>query len=177
MPKPWTFDETKALIQHAGDMPVSEIAAMLNRGQHDVRRRASVAGVRLHHRRAATVTCPSCLRERTRLARGSEVCRVCATRERAEANRREFDRIYASAPASVRSTVGRWFGVKGNYAKPRGKPPTPRLSGMSDAMRARAIEGYVASVERWELAAATRCYANSRRRLSRLRAAIKDSRV
>lgn len=169
MPRPWTFEERKFVIQHARLTPVVEMAVALGRRQHDIRREASLMGVRLRRERRSIVFCPGCSQGRTRLVGGKGVCRVCNVRALEARARAEIARELLGAPLEVRSGFGRFEGVRGNSKPMPPKPAAPAIHGKPPSVQQALWDGYLAEVEEWEYVAARRKYDAKRKQLCRLR--------
>ena len=176
MPKRWDEIEVRYLIKHAGRDTVADIASVLSRSHHDVRRECAIRGLNARAPRSAMVECPSCGKPRTRMARGLGVCRVCATESATRRTETMIALELASAPASVRAEYGRFMSRKGRFADPPAWPVLPGTSRMTPAERQRAYDAHDAAIERCEWIEARREYDAARARLHRLRVAMNGGR-
>ena len=175
MPRPWSDIEVSYLIKHAGRDTVTDIASVLSRSRHDVRREASIRGLNVACPRSALVICPSCGRGRTRLYE-SGICPVCATREATAMTRMRISMELAVTPPEIRRDFGRFVGQRGPIKPPPRRPRQPSTLGMRPEQKVRAMDVYLAAVEQWELVLARREYDAERQRLHRLRVAIGERR-
>lgn len=172
MPRRWDETEVRYLIKHAGRDTVTDIAAVLSRQRHDVRRECAVRGLNASTPRSSLFRCPECGSRRARRTRSRDVCRVCTVNEAVKRTETRIALELAAAPAAIRGRFGSFCGVRGPAAPPPRMPSKPSTVGMTPTQAVAAIDKWLAEVEAVELAAAFRRYAAARQQLHRLRVAI-----
>lgn len=176
IPRTWDEIEVRYLIKHAGRDTVHDIASVLERSRHDVRRECAIRGLNARAPKSALTICPSCGKARTRLVPEIGACRVCACREYTSRAETRIALELASAPLSVRGDYGRFLGKRGGMAPPPRRPLMPRTVGMTPKERQMAEDEYDAAMEQVELIVARREYDAARQQLHRLRVALNDRR-
>lgn len=160
------------LIKHAGRDTVTDIATVLERQRHDVRREAARRGLNVRLARSSLSMCPVCCQPRSVLDVDG-VCRVCNLGEFTRTVEMRIAMELSAAPADARHRLGGLF-MRGDWhgdAPPH--PKLPKTAGMSLRQRQRAMDDHARRVEARELLIARREYDAARQRLHRLREAMR----
>lgn len=176
IPRTWDDLEVKYLIKHAGRDTVHDIASVLERSRHDVRRECAIRGLNARAPKSALTICPSCGKARTGMSRLSGLCRVCTVDVNIRRTKAMIALELASALPEFKREHGHLFEPRVARAQPVPRPHMPRTATLSPAERQRVEDEYDAAIEQVELVEARREYTAVRVRLYRLRVALNDRR-
>lgn len=152
--RPWTTDEERYLVEHAGIDTVRSICRELRRSRRSVEAKASRLRVSLRHFERLTVICPKCGEARAKSGNWQQrtgVCDVCRKRAAYEDALRRQAEAY-EALDHVQRAVYDATDARTGRSKVLPRPSDPDTSGMDRAHAQRARELHAIEVERWELA-------------------------